>query len=77
MLPGPPGAGGLGGGGGERPVGRLPLGGRGQGAPRGWGSLYLGPSLCLPWAGTRAGVIGVAQFLEGVVSILFRCVSSC
>ena len=37
--------------------------GRGRGAPRGGGSLYLGPSLCLPWAGTKAGVIGVAQFM--------------
>ena len=47
---------------------------RGFGAPRGGGSLYLGPSLCLPWAGTKAGVIGVAQFMEGVASILLRLV---
>ena len=52
--------------------GTAPPWGRGRGAPRGGGSLYLGPSLCLPWAGTTARVIGVAQFMEGLVSILPR-----
>ena len=50
---------------------------RGRGAPGGGGSLYLGPSLCLPWAGTKAGVIGVAQFMEGVASILLGFVLMC
>ena len=50
---------------------------RGRGAPRGGGSLYPGPSLCLPWAGTKAGVISVAQFLEGMASILLRFVFAC
>ena len=43
---------------------------------RGGGSLCLGPSLCLPWAGTKAGFIGVAQSMEGVVSIPVRFVSA-
>ena len=66
--------GGAGGGGGAvcRPPRR-----RGGKAPRGGGSLYLGPSLCLPWAGTKVGVIGVAQFMEGVESILLRSVFAC
>ena len=51
--------------------------GRGRGALRGGGSFYVSPSLCLPWAGTRAGVIGVAQFMEGVASILLRFMSAC
>ena len=50
---------------------------RGRGASRGLGSLYLGPSFCFPRAGTKAGVIGVAQFMEDLVSILFRFVSAC
>ena len=37
-----------------------PRWGLGRGAPSGGGSPYLGPSLCFPWAGTKAGVIGVA-----------------
>ena len=49
----------------------------GRGVSRGGGSFYHGPFLCLPLAGTKAGVIGVAQFMEGVVSILFRFVSAC
>ena len=48
--------------------------GRGRRALRGGGLLYLGSSLCLPWASTKAGVIGVAQFMEGVASILLRFV---
>ena len=63
-------------GGGGRPVCRPPWG-RGRGAPRGGGLLYLAPSLCLPWAGTNAGVSGVAQFMEGVAPILLRFVSAC
>ena len=51
--------------------------GRGRGALRGGRSLYLGPSVCLPWAGTRAGVIGVAQFMEGLASILLWFVFAC
>ena len=47
------------------------------GGPKGWGSPYLGPSLCLPWAGTKAGVIVVPQFMEGVASILLRIVFAC
>ena len=47
------------------------------GGPRGGGSPYLGLSLCLSWAGTKAGVIGVAQFMEGVASILLRFVFAC
>ena len=39
--------------------------------------LYLGLSFCLLWAGTKAGVISVTQFMEGVVSIPFRLVSAC
>ena len=66
-----PGQSGVGGGGGRPPLGRR------RGAPRGRGSLYLSPSLCLPWAGTKAGVIGVAQFMEGVASILLRFVFAC
>ena len=62
-----------GGGGGGRPVCRPPRR-RGSRIPRGRGLLYLGPSLCLPWAGNKAGVIGVAQVMEGVASILLRFV---
>ena len=47
------------------------------GAPRGGGSPYLGPSLCLPWAGKKAGVIGVALVMEGVAVILLRFVFAC
>ena len=65
------------GGGGGGSLCAIPPWGRGRGGPRGGGSLYLGPSLCLPCAGTKAGVIGVAQFMEGVVYILFRLVSEC
>ena len=71
---GGPAPGGWGGGGGL--CAALPLG-RGWGAPRAGGSVYLGPSLCLPLAGTKAGVIGVAKSMEGVVSIVFRFMSAC
>ena len=43
----------------------------------GGGSPYLGPSLCLPWAGNKAGVIGVALVMEGVALILLRFVFAC
>ena len=69
------GLGGWGGGGGG--LCAAPPRGRGRGVLRGGGLLYPGPSLCLPWAGTKAGGIGVAQLMEGVVSILFRFVSAC
>ena len=42
----------------------------------GWGLLCLGQSLCLPRVGTKASFIGVAQSMEGVVSILFWFVSA-
>ena len=55
--------GGLGGGGGVRRTPRLC--GRG-GACRAGGSLCLIPSLCLPWAGNKAGVTGVVLSMGGV-----------
>ena len=76
LRPARSGAGRGGGGGGGRPVCRPPRG-CGGGAPRGGGSFYLGPTLCLPWAGTKAGVIGVAQFMEGVASLLLPFVFAC
>ena len=67
--------GGLGGGGG-RPVRRAPrLCGRG-GLWRG-GSLCLVPSLCLPWAGNKAGVTGVVLVMEGVAPIPLQFVLAC
>ena len=76
VRPGRSGVGGVGGGGVCVPpsLGGVVGGPRGAG---GGGSLCLGPSLCLPWAGTKAGFIGVAQFMEGVVRILFRFMSTC
>ena len=47
-------------------------GARGAG---GSGSLRIGLSLYLPWAGTKAGFIDAAQSMEVVVSILLRFVS--
>ena len=47
------------------------------GAWRGGGLLCLGPSLCLAWAGNKAGVIGNAQVMEGVAPILLRFVFAC
>ena len=41
----------------------------------GGGLLCLGPSLCLPGVGTKAGFVGVTQSTEGVVSILLWFVS--
>ena len=49
----------------------------GGGAHQGGGSLRLGLSLCLPWAGNKAGVIGDAQVIEGVAPILLRLVFAC
>ena len=45
--------------------------------PWGWGSLCLGPSLCLPWAGNKAGVLDVALAMEGVAPVPFRFVLAC
>ena len=73
--PGRSGAEGAGGGGGGavcRPPRRC-----GRGAQGGGGSPYLGPALCLPWAGNKAGVIGVALVLGGVAPILLRFVFAC
>ena len=72
-LVGGPGWGGPGGGG----LCAAPPRGRGWRAPRGGGSPCLRPSLCLHWAGTKAGAIGVAQLMEGVLSIPLRLVSAC
>ena len=66
-------AGGRGGGGVPPSLGGVAGGPRGAG---GGGSLCLGPSLCLSWAGTKAGFIGVAQSMEGVVCILLRFTSA-
>ena len=65
-----------GGGGGGRSVCRPPRR-CGRGAPRSGWSPYLGPSLCLPWAGNKAGVIGVALVMEGGAPILLRFVFAC
>ena len=48
-----------------------------QGGQFGWGSPCLGPSLCLPWAGNKAGVLDVAPAMEGVAPIPFRLVLAC
>ena len=48
------------------------LGGRGAG-----GSPRLGPSLCPPWAGNNAGVIGHAQVMGGAAPILLWFVVAC
>ena len=63
--------GGVGGGGGLSP------GLCGRGGQWGWGSPCLGPSLCLPWAGNKAGVLDVALAMESVAPILFRFVLAC
>ena len=72
VRPGRSGAGGGGGGGYVPPPRRAwPV------APRGGGSLYLCPYLCHPWTGPKAGVIGVAQFMKHVASILLQFVFAC
>ena len=62
--------------GGGRPARRPPRwrGGQGQ---WGGGLSYLGPSLCLPWAGNNAGVFGVALAMEGVAPIPLRFMPAC
>ena len=40
------------------------------------GSLCLGPPLCLPWAGTKAGFVGVVKFMKVVASIVFWFMSA-
>ena len=45
------------------------------GPQRGGRTLCFGPSLCLPRVGIEAGFTGVAQSMEGLVSILLRLVS--
>ena len=63
-------------GGGGRPVRRAPrLCGRG--GRWGRGSPCLVPSLCLPWAGNKAGVTGVALVMEGVAPIPVPFVLAC
>ena len=49
----------------------------GRGGEWGGGSPCLGPSLCFPWAGNKAGVLGVALSMEGVAPILLRFVLAC
>ena len=66
---------GLGGGGGG-PVRRAPRL-YGRGGQWGGGSLCLVPSLCLPWAGNKAGVTGVVLVMEGVAPIPLRLVLAC
>ena len=48
-----------------------------RGGQWGWGSPFLGPSLCLPWAGNKAGVLDVALAMEGVAPIPLRFVFAC
>ena len=55
--------GGLGGGGGRAPFPPAVRPGRGL---LGGGSLCLSPSLCLPWAGNKAGVTGVVLSMGGL-----------
>ena len=45
---------------------------RGRGGQWGGESSYFGPSLCLPWAGNKAGVFGVPLAMEGVAPISLR-----
>ena len=63
-------------GGGGRPVCRAPRL-YGRGGQWGGGSLCLVPSLCLPWAGNKAGVTGVVLVMEGVAPIPLRFVLAC
>ena len=46
----------------------------GRGGQWGGGSLCPAPSLCLPWAGNKAGVSGFVLVMEGVAPILVRLV---
>ena len=63
-------------GGGGRPVRRVPRF-CGRGGQWGWGLLFLVPSLCLPWAGNKAGVTGVVPVMEGVAPIRLRLMVAC
>ena len=47
------------------------------GGPRGKGVALPRSVFCLPWAGTKVGVSGVAQFMESVAPIVLRFVSAC
>ena len=58
--------------GGGLPVCRSPWGGKWAG-----GSPCLSPSLCLPWAGNKASVLGVALAMERVAPIPLRFVLAC
>ena len=62
--------------GGGRPVRRSPRT-CGWGGQSGGLSPCLGPSLCLPWAGNKAGVLGVALAMEGVAPIPLWFVLAC
>ena len=68
--------GGVGGGGGGGLCAVLPDCAAG-GGQWGWGSPCLSPSLYLPWAGNKAGVLGVALAMEGVAPIPLRFVLAC
>ena len=72
---GVPAPGGLGWGGG-RPVRRFPRR-CGRGGQWGGGLPCLSLSLCLPWAGNKAGVLGVALAMEGVAPIPLPFVLAC
>ena len=54
--------------GGGRPVRHAPRL-YGRGGQKGGGSPCLVPSLCLPWAGSKAGVTGILLVMGGVVPI--------
>ena len=49
----------------------------GRGGQWGGGSPCLGPSLCLPPAGNKAGILGVALAMQGVAPIPLRFVLAC
>ena len=49
----------------------------GGGGQWGGGSLCLVPSLCLTWAGNKAGFTGVVPVMEGVAPIPLRFVVAC
>ena len=66
----------VGGGAGGRPARRPPRR-CSRGGQWGGGSPYLGSSLCLPWAGNKAGVFGVALAMEGLAPIPLRFVLAC
>ena len=49
----------------------------GRGGQWGGGSLCLVPSLCLSWAGNKAGVTGVVLVMEGVAPIPLQFLLAC